>query len=74
MGRHKLPPEEIKTEARNIFVKRKVIDVIGKKECAKIGIDAITAHYESIIAKECKRLTDCAMEKSASLTDETQHQ
>lgn len=38
--------------------------------CESLGLSLATLLKEISNSKECKRLTDCAMEKSASLTDE----
>jgi len=50
LGRKKLPVEEKKQEI-NPFVKKKVIDFIGKKECETIAVTAINKEYEKQLKK-----------------------
>ena len=48
-GRKQLPIEEKKIRIEP-FIKKKIVDLIGKKECEKISVEAIEKEYK----KQCK--------------------
>lgn len=52
-GRKELPPEEKMTRIEP-FVKRKQIDLIGKKECETISVLAVNKEYEKRLKNQAK--------------------
>lgn len=52
-GRKELPPEEKMTRIEP-FVKKKKLDLIGKKECETIAVTAIDKEYEKLLKKLSK--------------------
>jgi hypothetical protein len=52
-GRKKLDPGEKKIRTES-FIKKKVVDLVGKKECEEISVKAVNTHYEKLLKKQGK--------------------
>lgn len=47
LGRNNLPPDEKKIRI-DPFIQKKVVDLIGKKECEIIAVKAVLKEYNKI--------------------------
>jgi hypothetical protein len=52
-GRKKLDPGEKKIRTES-FIKKKVVDLVGKKECEEISVQAVNKEYEKLLKKQGK--------------------
>ena len=52
-GRKKLDPEEKKIRIES-FIKKKVVDLVGKQKCESLAVEVANKEYEKLLKKQGK--------------------